>query len=133
MRIVGGQFSGITLTAFDLSDQIIYVINNDLMNLKGMRTMSAIFSDMDMDNYKIILNNSNDTNRDYFSLYDIKNIIKRNVDYVIPHSFYIKNIDKYILDGTILTLDKNIVRKHKKTVNVFEKIANCLISESKVK
>ena len=37
----------ITLTAFDLSDQIIYVINNDLMNLKGMRTMSAIFSDMD--------------------------------------------------------------------------------------
>ena len=46
--------------------------------------------------------------KDYFSLFDIRNIIKSNIDYTISNSFYIKNIDKYVLNGEILTLNRNI-------------------------
>ena len=37
-----------------------------------------------------------------------RNIIKNNVDYTISKNFYIKNIDKYVLKGEILTLNKFI-------------------------
>ena len=35
----------------------------------------------------------------YFTLFDMKNIIKANIDYVISEEFYVKNIDKYIMNG----------------------------------
>lgn len=53
-----------------------------------------------------MLNNSRDTGKDYLSLFDIRNIIKTNVDYTISKNYYVKNIDKYIIDGEILTLNK---------------------------
>lgn len=73
-----------------------------------MKSMVSIFRDMDKINYKIILNNSKDRLRNYFSKHDIKNIVKDNVDYILPAEFYIKNFDKYVLDGEILTLNKRI-------------------------
>ena len=53
--------------------------------------------------------NLNDTNTKT-SIIDIRNMIKRNVDFTISKNFYIKNIDKYVLNGEILTLNKNINR-----------------------
>ena len=46
--------------------------------------------------------------QDNYSLFDIKNIIKNNIDYSISKSMYVKNIDKYILDGEILVLSKKL-------------------------
>lgn len=122
----------INLFAFDYSDKIVYLINNDSMNLKNMKTMVSILNDMGKKNYRIILNESNYKGKNYYNKYDIKNIINKNVNYIIPSSFYIKNIDKYIIDGEILTLNDRIYKKHKHAMKIYEMIATDLIKESKV-
>jgi len=122
----------INLFAFDYSDKIVYIINNDSMNLKNMKTMVSILNDMNKTNYRIILNESNYKGKNYYNKYDIKNIINKNVNYIIPSTFYIKNIDKYIIDGEILTLNKNICHHYNKSMKVYEMIASDLIKESKV-
>ena len=125
------NLNALNLLNLDYSDQILYVVTNDPIDLKNMRTMTSIYQDMEKDNYKIILNNAITVKKDYFSSYDIKNMIKDNIDYTIPNSFYIKNIDKYVLDGKILTLDPFIQKKHKKAIDHFEKMIQSLIKETK--
>ena len=44
-----------------------------------------------------------------------------------------KNIDKYVIDGSILTLDKRIKKLYKKGVQEIENIAVNIIKEGKVK
>ena len=77
----------------------------------------------------VVLNCSRDTGRDYLSLFDIRNILKCNVDYTIENSFYIKNIDKYVLDGEILSLNRTINRFHGGDINKLKKIASRLLEE----
>ena len=119
----------INLTAMDLSDKIIYVITSDPIELKNMKTMMSIFKDMEKNNSIIILNKSINRLKRYVTDYDISNIIKKNIDYIIPSSFYIKNIDKYTLDGQILTLNKNILMTYKNSIDKFNLIANNLLKE----
>lgn len=112
----------INLVALDNSDETLYLIRNDLIDLKNMRTMVAIYEDMEKSNYKVILNDSADKFKNFFTKYDIKHMIKKNIDYIIPSSLYLNNYDKYIMDGKILTLDKNFVRKNKKPIDNLEKM-----------
>lgn len=121
----------INLFALDSSDQILYIINNDSMNLKNMKTIVSILNDMNKNNYKILLNESNSRNK-YYNKYDIKNVINKNVSYIIPSNFYIKNIDKYIIEGKILTLDNNIYRKYSGAIKIYNLIATDLLKEGKV-
>lgn len=121
----------LTLVVLDSSDQILYVINNDPIDLKNMATRIAIHKDMEQDNYSIILNESIHKERSYFTKTDIKNVIKDKVDYVIPKSFHVKNIDKYLLEGRILTLQKGITSKNKKTMSSLLTIVNDLLKEKK--
>ncbi len=109
------------LIALDFSDEILYVITNDLMDLKNMKSMVSIYKDMDKSNYKIILNEARLNNTDY-SVSEVNNIIGKNVDYVIPKNFYNHKIEKFIYDGKIMTLDKSISKS--KGSNVFKKIIN---------
>ena len=122
----------INLFAFDFSDQILYLINNDSMNLKNMKTIVSILNDMNKNNYKIILNESNDRDKNYYNKYDIKNIINKSVNYIVPSNFYIKNIDKYIIEGNILTLNENIYKKYKEAMKIYNLIALDILKESKV-
>ena len=46
------------------------------MDLKNLKTLLTIFNESDIDNYKIVLNNSRDPFKNYFSMYDIKQIKK---------------------------------------------------------
>ncbi|MFA5603399.1 MAG: AAA family ATPase [Bacilli bacterium] len=117
----------INLVTLDASDEIVYVISNDPVDLKNMKSMVSIFKDMNKDNYKIVLNNAKDKLRNYFSKHDIKNIIKDNVDYIIPTDFYLRNFDFYTLEGDILTLNKKIRNNEKKSIKIFEMIAESLI------
>lgn len=121
----------INLTIMDNSYMILFVITNDLVDLKNMKSLISIFKDANKTNYITVLNNSRDTGRDYLSNFDIRNIIKCNIDYVIQKSFYIKNIDKYILNGEILVLNKGINRFHSGDINIIKKIANHLIKDKK--
>ena len=99
--------------------------------MNNFRSLISIFKEMNKENYKIVLNNSRDTGRDYISLFDIRNMIKRNVDYTISRNFYIKNIDKYVLNGEILTLNKGITRFNTSDIANMNHLANSLIQESK--
>lgn len=118
------------LMIFDNSFMTLFVITNDLVNLKNMKSLMSIFKDLDKKNYMIALNNSRDTGKDFLSMYDIRSIIKCNVDYVISKNFYIKNIDKYVLKGEILTLNKTIVNFHMRDYDIMKKMALDLISDS---
>lgn len=123
--------SDLNLIAMDASDEILYIVTNDPMDLKNMRSMVSIYNDMDKENYKVILNESVSKNKNYFTSYDIKHIMNHSIDYTIPSSFYIRNIEKYIMDGKILTLDKKICNTNKKAIQNFEKIADALLNNKK--
>lgn len=107
----------------------LYLITNDLIDLKNMKNIVSIFRDADKTNYLVCLNYACDIGKNYLSLFDIRNIIKNNVDYTISPNFFIKNIDKYILNGEILTLNKGIIRSHSSDINHLNMIAQDLISD----
>jgi pilus assembly protein CpaE len=121
--------SSINLVAFDYSDKILFIINNECMNLRGMRTMSAIFEDMDSDKMVVILNDSNKKAVGEYSISDMKNIMKREVDFRIPKSFYQKKYDKYTMGGKIFLLEKRVRRNSKRAVKVYRLIATALLKE----
>ena len=115
----------INLVTMDHSNEIIYLMNNNSMNLKNMRTMISIFSDMRLNNYKIILYEARDKGKTIFNKFDIKSLIKDNIDYIIPSDYFNKDIDKYIVDGKIFEMINKLQKG--KTGRVFEKIAQDLI------
>lgn len=115
----------INLLALDNSDLILYLITNNLVDLKSMRSMISIYKGMEKDNYRIIMNNSIDRNHSCFTNYDIKNILGDEVDYIIPEGFYMKNIDKYVIEGKILSL------VYPKKYMVFENIITDFIKDVK--
>lgn len=94
----------VNLVTLDKVDNILFLMTNDPLELKNMKSVISIFRDLDIEKHKVILNNSRDVNKNYFSLFDIKNIIKTNIDYTLSPKFYIKNIDSYIMNGQIVTL-----------------------------
>lgn len=88
---------------FDLSDLILYLITNDLMDLKNMKTMVSIYENIGFDKYKIILNK-----KFSHSVFEVETVLGNNIDLILPKSYYIDNIQSYLLEGKIFTLDKNI-------------------------
>ncbi len=96
----------ININVLDKSDKILFVVSNDMFDIKNMRSLISIFKDLDIKKYKILLNESFRTDKEYFSLYDIKDVIKNNIDYLISSKFYYKNIDELIINGSIPTLNK---------------------------
>jgi pilus assembly protein CpaE len=119
----------INLMILDNAYMSLYLITNDLMDLKNMKNIVSIFKDADKTNYLVCLNYACDIGKNYLSLFDIRNIIKTNVDYTISTSFNIKNIDKYILDGEILTLNRSILRSHSGDIGHIQMIARDLIDD----
>ena len=119
----------VCLTSIDASYNAAFIITNDLVNIKNMKSLVSIFKEIYKTNFKIVLNNSRDTGKDYISLFDIRNMLKANIDYTISKNFYIKNIDKYTLNGEILTLNKTIRRFHESDIKNMEALATALIKE----
>ena len=120
----------INLTALDYSYMTLFIITNDIVDLKNMKSLISIFKDTDKKNYLILLNNSRDIGKDYLSLYDIRTIIKNNIDYTLSKNYYIKNIDKYTISGEIFRLNNSINLFHSKDINNMKKMALDLIDDS---
>ncbi len=95
----------INVSIMDMVDKILFLVTNDPLDLKNMRSLMTILKDVNYNNFKVVLNESVAPFKKYFSLYDIKNIINANVDYVISKDFYIKNIDNIVMSGEIITKD----------------------------
>ena len=119
----------INLTIMDRSYNNLFVITNDPIDLKNTKSIISIFNDNEINNYKILYNNSRDTGKEYFSKYDIKTIIKANIDYSISQNFYIRDIDNYTVDGKILLLDKKIQRTKRKDFDNYKNMAIDLIKD----
>ena len=119
------------ISILDKTDEILFVVTNDPMDLKNMKSLLSIFKDIEQTNYKVLLNNSRDPFKSYFGLYDIKNLLKTNIDYSLSNTMYIKNIDSYIMDGKIITLDPKMPNVFNKDYAVYMMIATDLFEESK--
>lgn len=114
----------------DKSDTILYMMTNDLMDIKNTKAFMEVANSIEMDNIKVILNNSRDINLNYFSKYDIRSIIGKNIDYTLDKSLYIRNITSFLIEGEIFTLNKSLTFKDKKDLYKLEKMANDLISSN---
>ena len=104
----------LNLVVLDAADNILFVMENDPMDLKNMKSLLSIFKDLEKTNYKILLNISRDPFKKYFTLYDMKTIIKNNIDYEISSEFFLKNMDAYVMNGEIPMLQP-------KAPNIFNK------------
>lgn len=112
----------INLVTFDNSDYIIYIITSDLMDLKNMKTMLAIYKDMKLTKYTIVLNDA--LSKDHISLYEVTSFLEKEINYILPTNSYIKNMRNILMEGKIITLEKNY-QKDKTTLtltNLLDKI-----------
>lgn len=108
--------TNVNLVTLDHSDEIIYVLTDDLLDLKNMKTMVSIYNDMGKSNYTVILNRALNR-KNNFSNFDVSNMIDNNIDYILADDFYIANLNSYLLSGKIYTLDNKFLKKSKKTVS----------------
>lgn len=121
----------VNIVALDNSDTILYMFTNDVFDIKNTKNFMSIIKDVGYKNVVTVLNNSIFYERNYFTMYDIRNIIKTNIDFTLPKSLYIKNIDKYIMDGEILVLSPNLTFRDKKDYEKLVELAKSLIKEDK--
>ena len=97
----------VSLSVLQTVDNILLLTKNDPLDFKSTKTLVTLFDEYEYDNYKIILNNSRDPYARYFTLFDMKKFINHDIDYTLTEDLYLKDLDKYIMDGIIVTLDKN--------------------------
>ena len=121
--------SPINLYLMDKVDDTLFVVNNDPLNLKSTRSMIAILNKMKINNYKVLLNQSNNPFKEYFSLYDIKNIIQTNIDYTLSSEFYVTNIDNLIMAGKIITMSSDVARIYNKDYSSLMNIATDYLNQ----
>ncbi len=119
----------LNVSIMDLVDKLLFLVTNDPLDLKNMRSLMTILKDVNYKNFKVILNESVAPFKKYFSLYDIKNIIEENVDYVISRDFYIKNIDNIIMNGEIITKDDKMPTIFSKDYTTLMQIITDMYSE----
>ena len=113
----------INVYALDKADNILFMTSNDIISLKNLKNVLNIMQDNEFNNYKVILNNSIISNKDYFSMYDIKSILGVNISYVISNEFHYNKYDSLLLDGNIITLKFNGFKDYK----IFSLIANDIL------
>ncbi len=117
------------LVLLDKADLILFVMNNDPYDVKNMKSLVTIFKDLDKTNFKIMLNDSRDPMKKYFSLYDLTSILKTQISYLISSEFYVKNIDQYIMNGKIVTLHPKASSIFSKDFAVLMKLATDFVKE----
>lgn len=120
-------FTKENINILDKSDIILYMMTNDIMDIKNTKSYMEVMNDIEMDHIKIILNNSRDINLNYFSKYDIRSMIGRNIDYSLDRSLYIKNITSFLIEGEIFTLNKSLTFKDKNDLKKLENMARNFI------
>ena len=113
----------INVMMMDKVDEILFIVTNDPLDLKNLKSILSIFRDVNLKNYRVLLNDSRDPFKNYFTLYDVKNIIKTNVDYTLSKRMFIKDIDVYLMNGKIVTLDKHFAKVYTKDYSTLMTIA----------
>lgn len=118
------------LVILDMVDTILFLMQNDPLDVKNMKSLLSIFRDLEKNNYKILLNNSRDPFKKYFSLYELRSLLKANIDYTLSSEFYLKNMDEFIMNGQIITLEPKMASVFAKDYSVLMGIAADITKES---
>ena len=113
----------LNVVIYDNSDTILDIMSNDPVDLVNTKTFVNIVSSVEFSDFRILLNESCSLEEKYFSLYDIKSFIGCGINYKLGYEYYVKTIDKYVLDGKILTICDRVYSRDKKEYKKFEKIA----------
>ncbi len=120
------------LMTLDTVDLILFVITDDIFNIKNLRNILNIFKDNEIDNYKILLNDSVDFKNPFFTDTDIKKILDEKIDYYVSKDFYMKNITSYLYNNTIPVLANNNFKRYKKEVSSLYKIIIDVLNEGDI-
>lgn len=118
-----------TLVAMDMADTVLYMVSNDPIDLANSKSNMAIFRDIEKKNIKVVLNNSFNPDKKYFSNFDIRSVLKHNIDYVLEESMFIPGIDRYLMEGKILVLNDNLSFKKEKDRAFLIKLAEDLCED----
>lgn len=121
--------SYLNIKLLDISDKVLYLMTNDLMDIKASKSYIEIVKNNLKDRFKVILNNSRDTNLNYFSNYEIRKTINTNIDYTLDKSLHIRNITSFLVEGEIFTLNKDLTFKDKKDLYKLERFINDMLME----
>ena len=112
-----------TLLSLDMADYILLMISDNPVDLKNTSNLITVLENINKDNIKVILNNSYHLEKNYFKRFDIKSVINHNVDYILPNTMYIPNINNYLMEGKILVLNDKLAFKNDKDRDLLIKIA----------
>ena len=121
----------VNISVLDMATVILYVLTIDPLDLKNTKSFLAILHDIEKENVKVVLNDSRDQDLNYFSTFDIKNVIRHNIDYTISASFHIRNISKYLLEGQILVENTSLSFRDFRDYDKLKKMATDLLPEVK--
>ena len=118
-----------SLVALDLADTICFMISDNPQDMKNSASMLTILKENNQRDIKVILNYSYHNEKHYFSKFDVKSVIKNNIDYILPLSMFIPNINKYMMEGEILLLNKKLSFKDGKDRELLIKMAEALVGD----
>lgn len=119
----------INLVTLSCVNEVVFLTTNDPVDLKNLKSLLTIFKALEFKNYKVLLNNSRDPFKDYFSNYDIKHILGHNIDYTLSPNIFFKDMEKYIMDGVILTKEKKFIDSFSHDYQTFLVMATDLLDE----
>ena len=118
-----------TLEALDLADNILFMITDNPLDLKNSASLISILKDIKEEGVYVVLNNSIKDGKNYFSKFDMKSVIHENIDYILPNTLHINNINKYLMEGKILVLNSNLKFNNKNDKDLYIKIANDMVGD----
>ena len=116
----------LNIVIYDYSNTILNIMTNDPIDLVNTKSFINICKDINFSDLRILLNEGINLEEKYFSLYDIRSFLEYNISYRLNESFFVKTIDKYVLAGKVITLNKILGDKEYK---LLEKIALDLLKE----
>lgn len=119
------------MVAFECTDTILDIFTNDAFDIKSTKNFVSICKNMKVDNLKLILNNSSDERNKYFSEYDMESIIKDKIDFIMPRTFNIRNLDKYIVDGKTIGACEKVLGSNSRDYNNFSSFALNLLEDNR--
>ena len=117
----------LNIRLFDKTDKLLLLMENDPQDVKNMKALTKVLNASNSKKYEIMLNNSTNPYKNYFSEFDLETIINHKISYKISSRFFIKNIDDFIMNGEIVTLNKRMSNLFNKEFNQYTNVILKLI------
>ncbi len=125
------SLDAINLSILENVEKILFITTNDIIDLSNIKSLITIFNKVGLVNYRVLLNNSRDPFKSLLDIFEIKKILGCNVDYELSSEMFLKNVDKYVMEGKIISLDKSFSSVMAKDYLTFVSLATDILEEGK--